>query len=395
MTERDKHPAARNWRGPGLTRAEMLRRSLGVGVGLSVGGGLLAACSDDASSGGGRLPSDGSAITMDELVASAKDEGRLNLIALPPDWVNYGEVIETFKDKYGLRTTVASPNATGAQENQAVETLKDSPRAPDNLDLGLPLAIDGVRRKLYAPYRNSQWETIPDRLKEPSGLWTGDYWGVLAIGVNREVVPNPPTSMRELLEPAYKGQVALYGDPQSTGSAFAAVWAASLANGGSLDDIAPGIDFFAELKEKGNYIPVQASPGTIASGQTPITLDFDYLQLAYRDEVQDQVDWQVNIPRDAVYGNHACQAISKWAPHPWAARLWQEFLYSDEGQLLWLKGYAHPARFDDLLKRKAIPQQLLDRLPPASAYGEVQFPTAAQTAKATKAIAAEWSKKVG
>ena len=64
-------------------------------------------------------------------------------------------------------------------------------------------------------------------------------------------------------------------------SAVAGVFSASMANGGSLNNIGPGIDFFAQLKSAGNFIPIQATPQTIASGQTPVTIDWDYLNLAY------------------------------------------------------------------------------------------------------------------
>ena len=46
------------------------------------------------------------------------------------------------------------------------------------------------------------------------------------------------------------------------------------------------------------------------------------------------------------------QAISAYAPHPNAAKLWMEYLYSDEGQNLWLKGYCNPIRYDDMVARR-------------------------------------------
>ena len=119
----------------------------------------------------------------------------------------------------------------------------------------------------------------------------------------------------------------------------------------------PGIDWFAKLKSVGNFIPVPATPQTVASGQTPIVIDWDYLNLAYIKEFP-SAKWVTTIPSDGVYGGYYSQAVNATAPHPWAARLWQEFLYSDQGQMLWLKGYAHPARFTDMVARKVIPAAL-------------------------------------
>ncbi len=331
---------------------------------------------------------------LDKLVALAKKEGRLNTIALPPDWANYGEIMQRFTQKYGIRINNASPNASSAEELQAVRSLKGQRRAPDVLDIGPSFAIQGKQEGLFAPYKVQTWDTIPAGMKDPDGYWYADYFGVIAFGVNRNVVKAAPKRWADLKRPEYKGRIALNGDPRRAAAAFAGVWAAALANGGSLDDITPGIEFFAELKKLGNFIPVDATPATVQSGQTPITIDWDYLQLGYSKEFAGKLTWEVYVPEDGVFGNYYCQAISAYAPNPHAARLWEEFLYSDEGQLLWLKGFAHPARFDDLLRRNAIPQDLLAKLPPAEPYRRVRFPSLDQTKKAQETVAKLWGPKV-
>ena len=70
------------------------------------------------------------------------------------------------------------------------------------------------------------------------------------------------------------------------------------------------------------------------------------------------------------------------------------FSYSDEGQLLFLKGFTHPARYLDLAKRKKIPANLAKRLPPASSYQHVKFATLAQITAASQIVADEWGPKV-
>jgi len=327
---------------------------------------------------------------MDDLVAAAKGEGTLNTIALPPDWANYGEIMDTFQSKYGLKINNANPNGSSAEENQAVKSLKGQDRAPDVLDVSPPAAAEGTDGNLYAAYKNSQWDTIPDDQKDPEGHWVADYWGAISLAANTKVAALPQ-SWADLKKPEYKGKVALNGDPRESGSAFAGVLAAAVANGGSLDDVQPGIDFFKELKGMGNFILVDATPATVANGQTPVTIDWDYLQIAYGSEFKSNITWEVTVPADAVVGNFYCQAINANAPNPWASRLWQEFLYSDEGQLLWLKGYSHPTRFQDLSDRGVIPKDLLDKLPSADLYTDVQFPTPEQTEKATKVITDGWS----
>lgn len=389
-----------------LSRRDLLRHG-GQGAAMVAFAAFLAACSSDdnggnttggtaGSTGGGLTepPSDGAGVNLDDLIVAAQEEGKLNTIALPPDWANYGEIMQTFGGNYDLQVANASPNAASADEIEAVKSLEGQDRAPDVLDVSPAFAIQGADEGLFANYTVSTWDTIPDDVKDAEGRWVGDYWGAIALGVNTDVVPNVPASWQDLLKPEYSGKVAMNGDPRTSGSAFAGVFAASLANGGSLDDITPGIDFFAQLADAGNFIAVDATPGSVVQGETPITIDWDYLQIAYGDEFAGQITWQVSVPTDGSFGNYYCQAINGTAPHPFAARLWQEFLYSDEGQLLWLKGYSHPVRFDDLSSRGVIPQELLDKLPPAEQYANVQFPTAEQTEAATAILQEQWADKV-
>jgi putative spermidine/putrescine transport system substrate-binding protein len=377
----------------GMSRSSMLRRSAAAAFGLTVMGSSATAL------GATRARLAGPPATMTKaglaaLVKAAKKEGHLNTIALPPDWANYGEMMSTFQKKYGIKITNSNPDGSSAEENQAVQSLKGDSRAPDAVDDGPAFAISGTAQGLFAKYKNTQFATIPRAMKDTRGYWVGDYWGAVSIGYNANLIKTAPKTWQDLLKPEYKGKVALNGSPLTSGSAVAGVFAAAISNGGSLSDVGPGIDFFAKLKQVGNFIPVQSTPQTVASGQTPISIDWDYLNLAYTKEYPG-ANWKTVVPSDGVYGAYYCQAISATAPHPYAARLWQEFMYSDQGQIIWLKGFTHPARFQDLSKRKAIPKSLLNALPPAGIYAKIKFANAGQQSKAKALIASQWPSKVG
>jgi putative spermidine/putrescine transport system substrate-binding protein len=380
----------------GMSRSQMLRRSIAAAAGLTVLGAPASALASRARLGGSGLPASGAGLSMSELLSEAKKEGTLNAIALPLDWANYGEIISTFQKKYGLKVNnpTASQGDSSAQENQAIVSLKGTSRAPDVVDDGPAFAIQGAEQGLFTPYKVSEWASIPASQRDPKGRWYGDYWGAISIGYNSKLVNPAPTSFKDLTNSAYHGQVALNGSPLTSGSAVAGVFAAALANGGSLNNVGPGIDYFANLKSSGNFITVQSTPQTVASGQTPISIDWDYLNLGYVKEYP-AADWKVTIPTDGVYGSFYAQAISATAPHPWMARLWEEFLYSDQGQLLWLKGFSHPIRFQNLSKRKVIPASLLSALPSARLYSKVAFATDAQQTNAKNLIAKEWPTKIG
>lgn len=373
-----------------LDRRKLLKRGLAAGAGLTI-------LSTPAAAFAARQkvlaapPLIGRTLSLAEFVKEAKKEGKLNVIALPHDWSNYGEVISTFKKKFGLSVDEQNDQGSSAQENQALRDLKGDSRAPDVVDVSPPFAIDGANEGLYARYYTTNFRTVPRSQKDTRGFWAGDYYGAISIGANQNIVKNVPKTFADLLKPEYKNQVALNGSPLTSGSARAGVFAAALANGGSLNNVQPGIDFFKKLKSIGNFIPVGGSPQTVASGQTPIVIDWDYLNLVYTGEFP-AAKWTATIPADGVYGAYYCQGISATAPHPWAARLWQEFLYSDQGQLLFLKGFAHPTRFPDMTKRKVIPAALLKALPSPALYAKLKFATAKQNAASKAVIIDQWPK---
>ncbi len=327
---------------------------------------------------------------MEQLVAAAKKEGALNVIALPPDWANYGEVISGFTAKYGIPVNSAQPDADSATEISTAKNLKGQGSAPDVFDLGTAVAL--ANTDLYAPYKVTTFDEIPAALKDPNGTWVNDYGGYISIGYDAGKVP-APTSFADLLKPEYKGKVALNGNPTKAGAAFAGVVAASLGNGGSADDVAPGVDYFVKLKKAGNLVPVDPSPATIQSGQTAVVIDWDYNNAGQTKALAGKIDWKSVIPEGAVNGAYYVQAINKDAPHPAAARLWEEYLYSDEGQNLWLKGGARPVRAEEMAKAGTIDKTAYEALPAVS--GTPTFITEEQRAKITDYLNQNWQKMMG
>ncbi len=326
---------------------------------------------------------------MDELIAAAQAEGELNVIALPEDWANYGAIIAAFEKKYGITVNSANPNASSAEEITAAENLKGQDTAPDVFDLGSAVALSSLDH--FAPYKVQTWDDIPADYKEPTGLWVYDYTGLMSVGYDADAVA-APTSLDDLLKPEYAGKVAINGDPTQAGSAAAAVNLAALLNGGSADDIQPGIDFFAELQAAGNFLPIDPTPATIASGETPVVFDWSYLNLAEAKNNEGVRDWKVTILPGVALGSYYNQAINVDAPHPAAARLWQEFLFSDEGQNLWLAGGAFPVRLQAMIAAGTVDADALAAVgePPADL---VQF-TAEQTEAASALLSQKWASAI-
>jgi len=358
---------------------------------------MLSAC------GGGAAPvAEGAVASVPaDLVKACKDEGMLSIIATPASWANYGEIFELFKATTGVELNSLDENAGSADEIAAIEANKGNkgPQAPDIVDVGYAYGQQGIDGGYYQPYKVTTWDKIPDTVlglpaKDPNGMWTGGYYGVMVLEVNTAVVKNVPQNWADLLKPEYKGQVALTGDPRSSNQAAQSVFAASLANGGSLDDVQPGLDFFKQVNEAGNFVPVIAKVGTIAQGATPIVLAWDYNAFGDKDSLAGNPPLEIVYPSPTIASMYV-QAISAYAPHPNCAKVWMEILHSDEGQLAWMKGYAHGVQQADMEARGVIPADLKAKLPSSSAFASAVSPSPEQLSAARDAIKTGWDSTVG
>ena len=328
---------------------------------------------------------------MSALIAAAKKEGTLNVIALPPTWANYGTIISDFQKTYGITVNSTLPDGTSQQEVDAVKTENGTAKAPDVMDIGLAVAL--ANTSLFAPYEVSTWSDIPAAQKDPNGLWYEDYGGYMAVGYSTKF--GTITSLSQLLGPKFKGAVALNGNPTSANAALNGVMMANLAEGGTAGNIADGVNFFAKLKAAGNFNPISATGATIKAGTTEVVFNWDYLNLPSYVGVPAS-SWKVFIPQNAVLGGYYAQAINKHAPHPAAARLWEEFLYSQAasgGQNLWLEGGARPVEQQAMTANSSLNTSAASALPAVT--GTPVFLTQTQNTAAANYLAANWAKAVG
>jgi putative spermidine/putrescine transport system substrate-binding protein len=364
-------------------------RGLAVGVAALL---VVAACgssNNPSTVGAASAKSAADMGGLSALVTAAKAEGKLNVIALPPDWCNYGPAISAFTAKYGITVTSDNPNGSSQQEVDAINQLAGTSRAPDVVDVGLKVAV--ANTSVFAPYKVVTWGDIPDSLKESTGLWFSDYGGFMAIGYDSSKVPGGTiSSVQDLLGAGFKSKVALAGDPTQSNQALNAVMMAGVANGGSLDDVSKGVDFFHALNQAKNFVPVVGNAATVKSGQTPVLFQWDYNSLTH---VKDVPTWKVFVPPSAsVFGSYA-QAINKAAPHPAAARLWEEFIYSDAGQNIYLSGVCRPVRQTAMKTSGTIDATALAALPPVT--GTPLYPTLDQQTAAGTYVSAHWSAAIG
>jgi len=381
-----------------LNRRDFLKISATAGAST-----VLASCGGGGGGGGAALPdlTTGEAIPMDALIAAAKAEGELNVIALPHDWANYGVALETFSTKYGIKINENNPDAGSADEIEAIKANMGNkgPEVPDTVDVGIGYGPQAKADGLCAKYKLSTWDSIP--LKDPDGYWFAEYYGILTFETIKGAAP-APADWEDLLKPVYKGKVAMAGDVLKSNESIMTVMAAGISRAGGIDDTVDsavaaaqkGLEFWKEVNDAGNFIPVIADIGKIAAGETPVTIQWDYLSLGNRDKLAGNPELEITVPSSANVGGPYIGFVSAYAPHPYAGRLWYEFLMSDEGQLIWLSGYAYPIRYTDMAARGVIPADLAAKLPPADLVAKAVFLTLDQQAAAKKHITENWRKVV-
>jgi putative spermidine/putrescine transport system substrate-binding protein len=379
------------------------RSSLGI-LGTII---LVAACGTSASpsapaasSGGGgggssTAPSvapatpDASAIIAD-LETKAKAEGALNSYGMPPDWTNFGAIWDKFLPKYNLTHT--DTDMSSAEEIQKFDAEKNNPVA-DQGDIGIQFGPVAVSSGTVQPYKPTRWDLIPDYAKDPDGNWMCWYTGTISFAVNTALVKNVPTSWADLKKPEYKGTVAI-SDPRNAAQGSMTVLAAALANGGSETNIDPGLKYFQDLNSAGNLTSVAPSKANVEKGEAKIAILWDYNALPMRDDLATKspaVPITVVIPSDGTTQAPYCHIINKYSAHPNAAKLFREYILTDEAQVLQAQKYARP-----LVKGVQIPADLASKFPPESQYGAVKpIQDWKAAADAIARLATDWTIEVG
>jgi len=268
---------------------------------------------------------------LDNLVKAAKKEGKLALITTPRDWANYGAIFDAYEKAFGVKISVDNPDGSSQYE---IDTMKTAPksRQPDSIDIG-PLVVAQLTppggKPLSSPYKVINWNDIPNAAKDPNGLWYGNYGGKLAIVYNTSVSP-VPTKAKDFTNPAYKGVVGITGDPTSSNQAFMSVLAASLGNGGenNLSDVSKGLELFKAVKANAPLVKVNGT--NLASGTAKVGFMWDFNALGIIPAAkQAGLDLKFAYPTDFVLqAPPYINAINAKSPNCANARLWQEFVYS-------------------------------------------------------------------
>jgi len=325
------------------------------------------------------------------LAAACKKEGQLNIIATPRDWANYGEIIDNFAKLYKVKIDSNIPDGSSQDEIDQANKLKGTKRSPDVYDIGTTVGYKYIDTH-YSPYFVSNWAQIPNEKKDPKGRLTANYTGVLTVGYDGAL--GTITKLDDLLDPKFKGVVALNGDPTKASAGLNGLFMTSIANGGSFNDISKGVDWFKKLKAAGNFINVDPTPATIESGQTRVVFDWTYNAKSVTDKFKAVgKSWKTFTPAGAAVGSFYNVGVSSWAPHPACGRLWMEYVLSPAGSNSWAKGGAVPALWPWMIKNKTASADAIAVI--GSGTSVANSANADQLAAANTYLVANWAAAVG
>ena len=325
------------------------------------------------------------------LEAACKKEGQLNVIALPHYWANYGDMITGFATKYGVKIDEANPEGSSQEEIDAAVTNKGTNRSPDVFDIGLAVAVKYLNTGTFAPYKTKTWQYLQFAQSiDPSAQVSPNYTGTMTIGYSGAL--GNITKLTDLLDPKFKGKIALNGDPLGSSAAMNGIFMINKALGGTFDDVTKGVAFFKKLKDAGNFINVNPTEATIASGQTPVVIDNGYIQAGVvKNMAAAGKVWKMFTP--AAVGSTYNSAVSAWAPHPACARLWMEYSLGEAGATIWATGGATPTLWVWLLKTARATAAGKASIGKSKIVAEAA--TAAQTAAARAYLKTAWPAAVG
>ena len=301
-------------------------------------------------------------LTLEEIEQGAIEEGALESVGMPHDWANWKDSFDALEKK-GLShydTDLAS-----AEEISLFEAEADSP-TKDIGDLGHSYAQVAIDRDVVQPYKSSTWDSIPDWAKDPEGRWVMSYTGTVAFTVNTDQTGGKvPHTWKELMDGNY---VVSPGNVVGGASSQMMVISCALANGGSLENVQPGIDYFQKLAKEGRLDPGDITQDRLATGEIQVMAGkYDFSGLGYKEAIEDMGGHvEVVIPSDGAVRTGYCLIINKYAPHPHAAAMAVEYMLSDEGQIDRAKGYARPIRED-----VELPADVAAKMLPQSEYENV------------------------
>ena len=294
---------------------------------------------------------------------------------MPDEWADWGSLWNSMTTNYGL-----SHNDTDMSSSEELQMFATEGKngTKDMGDVGYAFVGQAVSEDLVQGYKTSYWDAVPDWAKGEDGKWMVAYTGVTTFLVNTDQVSKVPTSWQDIRDGDYK--VAL--GPLSGGNAQGAFIASTYAFGGDMTNIQPGIDFWTEMANAGRINTLDITQANFESGEIAVGVVWSFQGIPYSKNIS-QYNMTAVVPSDGALQNGYASVINKYAPHPHAAALTREVMFSDEGQTYLALAGAIPTRQDFQIAAEYA-DQVIDKNSVANSVvitDSAAYSTACETAK--------------
>ncbi|MDC8784346.1 ABC transporter substrate-binding protein [Roseateles koreensis] len=288
------------------------------------------------------------------LEKAARAEGKLATVGMPDAWANWQGTWADLKRIHGL--VHVDTDMSSAEEIAKIEAEKGNATV-DIGDVGFEFGAIAKSRGITRAYKPSTWDQIPEWAKDADGHWALAYTGTIAFAVNTKRATQVPRSWKALFAGNYR---VLVGEVGRAAQGNAAVLAAAVALGGDETHLQPALAAFGQIARQHRLVTVNPAPALMERGEADVFLLWDFNALSYRDRIPNAADYEILIPADGSITSGYTTLINKNAPHPNAAMLAREYIFSDAGQINLALGHARPIRVDHIKMPVEAQGKLLD-----------------------------------
>ena len=297
-------------------------------------------------------------MSLKALETAARAEGKVVSVGMPDGWANWRATWADMQRIHGINHV--DSDMSSAEEIAKMEAERSN-ASVDIGDVGFEFGAIAKARGVTQAYKPSNWAQIPAWAKDADGHWVVAYTGTIAFAVNSKRLPNPPRSWKALFEGQAQGAYrVMIGEVGRAAQANAAMLAAAIALGGSETQLKPALSQFAQIAKQQRLILTNPSPALMERGEADVFVLYDFNALSFREKIPNGADYQILIPSDGSVNGGYTTIINKFAPHPAAAMLTREYIFSDAGQINLARGNARPVRIDSIKLPADVAAKLID-----------------------------------
>lgn len=303
------------------------------------------------------VSNDLNSMSLEDIIAKAKEEGEVNSVGMPDTWANWKGTWEDLEEVYGLKHS--DVDMSSAEEIAMFKAEKNN-ATKDIGDVGEAFGPIAEEEGVTLAYKTSYWDDIPDWAKDDDGDWIIGYYGTISVMSNMNKLDVAPTSFQDILEGDYMVNV---GDVTTAAQAQSTLLAATRAFGGDESNLQPGLNFFKSIAEQGRLDKGEGSLARLEKGEIDCIFLWDYNAMNYRDQLKvnnPDSNYEINIPSEASVQSGYATILNAYSKRPHAAALAREYILSDEGQINLAIGYATPIRSSVELPEEVLAKRIPD-----------------------------------